>query len=353
MRKKKILHIINSLEIGGAETLLITLLNELDQHFEQHLILLEEKNNTLLDKVPGGCVIEIVPFRSVWHLPHAVLRVRRYIRKNAIGVVHTQLYWPGIISRFACSPRQKVINTIQAITSEASYKVNRLSFWLERLTYRKRHIIIAVSKNVLDDFDQWIGLKGEGHVFYNLINEQYFIRQAPEQVTHGQVRLVAVGNLRWQKNHEYLIEAFKKLPPTISLDIFGEGVLREKFEREISEHKLNIRLRGHHNNIAEQLPAFQFFVMPSLYEGFSLALMEAMATGLIPLLSDIPVLKEAGGEAAFYFDLSSTDSFIRLMDGIQSGKISTDKMPKMAMDRARQMCDKAGYIQRLIKLYNG
>lgn len=352
MEKKKILHIINSLEIGGAEMLLITLLNELDRHFEQHLILLEDKHNTLLDKVPGSCVIEIVPFRSVWHLPRAVLRVRRYIRDNAISVVHTQLYWPGIISRLACSQKQKVINTIQAVSSEASYKVNRLSYWLEKLTYRKRHIIIAVSKIVLDDFDQWIGLSGEGYVFYNLINDRYFAVQVPERVIHGQVSLVAVGNLRWQKNYEYLIEAFKKLPPTISLDIFGEGALREKFERDIRENKLNIRLRGHHSNIAEQLPAYDFFVMPSLYEGFSLALMEAMAAGLIPLLSDIPVLKEAGGEVAFYFDLSSTDSFLRLMDGIQSGKISTGKKPQMAIDRARQMCDKAGYIQRLMKIYN-
>ena len=127
MEKKRVLHIIDSLEIGGAEKLLVKLVNELEKFTEVHLILLAKGNNPLAANLPASCTITIIPFKSILSLPKVVFGVKKYIKKNKINIVHTQLYWPGIISRLACSHKQKVINTIQAITSEATYKINYLT----------------------------------------------------------------------------------------------------------------------------------------------------------------------------------------------------------------------------------
>ncbi len=351
MEKKRVLHIIDSLEIGGAEKLLVKLVNELEKFTEVHLILLIEGNNPLLKNLTTNCITTIIPFKSVLSLPKVVLSVKRYVKNNNIDVVHTQLYWPGIISRLACSRKQKVINTIQAITSEATYKRNYLTCLLEKLTYKKRHIIIGVSQCVLDDFDKWIGLKGKGYVFYNIIEDKFFTKKNISKKRSDGIKLVSIGNLRWQKNYIYLLEAFKKLPSTISLDIYGEGLQRNEFEKIITDFNLNIRLCGHSNNLENELNQYDYFVMSSLYEGFSLALMEAMASGLPPLLSDIPVLKEAGGDVAIYFDLNDDGSFIKVINQILNPSFNRDEKVSKSIARANLLCNSSDYVKRILALY--
>ena len=77
-------------------------------------------------------------------------------------------------TRLATPRKIPLYNCIQNISSMASYTANRLSLYLEKLTYTKRHHIIAVSKVVLDDFDQWVGLKGRSTVLYNIIGDEFF-----------------------------------------------------------------------------------------------------------------------------------------------------------------------------------
>jgi glycosyltransferase involved in cell wall biosynthesis len=350
MTKKKVLHIIDSLEIGGAEKLLVKLINELDGLAELHLILLCNDNPLLVNLTPN-CKVTIFQLSGIYSLPSVVLKVRKYIKLNNIEIVHTQLYISGIIARLASPKKFKVINTIQAISSEASYKINFFTLWVEKITYKKRHIIIGVSKTVLDDFDKWVGIKGKNYVFYNIIEDKFFTQKIiPKQISNN-IRLVSVGNLRLQKNYIYLIEAFKKLPTNVSLDIYGEGLQRNEFEKIINEFKLNIRLCGHSSNLENELKKYDYFVMSSLYEGFSLGLMEAMACGLPPLLSDIPVLKEAGGDVAIYFDLNNVDSFVDVIAKISNPSFNRDEKVNQSISRAKMLCNSADYVTRILTLY--
>ena len=63
------------------------------------------------------------------------------------------------------------------------------------------------------------------------------------------IRLVAVGNLRKQKNYPYMLQAFRSMPPHVSLDIYGIGPLKEQMQEEIKAHNLNIRLCGLQSNM--------------------------------------------------------------------------------------------------------
>jgi glycosyltransferase involved in cell wall biosynthesis len=347
---KKLLHIIDFFDIGGAEKLVLTVINELGSRLNQHLIILGEPA-TLTAHIQAPCKTTILDFKSYRDIWATKKFIKEYIKEHRIDIVHSQLYWSNILSRMAAGRNVKIFNTIQAVSSEASYKINRTTLYLEKITYKKRHHIIGVSKEVLKDFDQWVGLKGPSSVLYNIIDDKFFASGPKSFFSETGLKLVAVGNLRWQKNYPYLIEAFKKLPADISLDIYGEGSLRKALQQDIDKYSLNIKLCGHHEKLYTLLGQYDAFVMCSLYEGFSLGLMEAMATGLPVVISDVPVLKEAGGDAAVYVDLSNPESFAEAVIDLKKNKNKLRTYAAAAHARAKSLADKKMFLTQLLKLY--
>ena len=347
---KKLLHVIDFLGIGGAEKLVVSVINGLEGAYEQHLVVLSEPA-PLLKEIPSSCKTTVLNFRSYRDLWTTRGFLRRYIMTHHIDIVHSQLYWSNIITRLATPRKVKVFNSIQAISSEASYKISRLSLYLEKLTYKKKHHIIGVSREVLKDFDKWVGLKGPSSVLYNMIDEKFFVLQPKTNFTPGGLRMVAVGNLRWQKNYPYLLEAFKLMPAGISVNIYGEGDLRQVLQQTINTHQLPVRLLGHHQQLEKILPEYDVFVMCSLYEGFSLGLMEAMACGLPPVLTNVPVLKEAAGEHAIYVDIHDPADLSRKMAYYLGHKEELATIASGAHQQALAMAKKENHLQKLISLY--
>ena len=120
--------------------------------------------------------------------------------------------------------------------------------------------------------------------------------------------ILNVGTLQPRKNIERLIEAFSRLGRSdLELVIIGkkgwqfENILNAPKKFEISE---NVHFL--HDVTDEELPSFyknaEIFVLPSLYEGFGLPVLEAMKYGTPVITSNISSLPEAGGDAALYVD---------------------------------------------------
>ncbi|HWC54788.1 MAG TPA: glycosyltransferase, partial [Chitinophagaceae bacterium] len=208
---KRILYVIDSLGVGGAERLLQQVIKELSPFYEQHVIVLN-KPHTLLSELTGVTKVTILDFAYYKNLFKIKRFIRKYIEENEISIVHSHLFWSNIITRLAVKKDIKVFNTIHAISSDATYKHNRLFLYVEKFTYKKNHHIIGVSKEVLLDFDKWVGLKGLSSVLYNPIEDEFFLSFSKKNLSGSELRLVAVGSLRTQKNYPYLIEAFKKIP---------------------------------------------------------------------------------------------------------------------------------------------
>ena len=102
--------------------------------------------------------------------------------------------------------------------------------------------------------------------------------------------LLSVGELQERKNQKVVIEALHKLQnPDIYYLIVGQGVLKEEYENKIHKYGLekNIKLLGFRNDIDELCEIADCFIFPSLQEGLSVALMEAMASGLPVICSEI------------------------------------------------------------------
>jgi glycosyltransferase involved in cell wall biosynthesis len=145
-------------------------------------------------------------------------------------------------------------------------------------------------------------------VLYNFVDTKTFAWPGVVKKNNGDFRLISVGSLKLQKNQLYLLEAFTKLKgQNISLDIYGEGGLRPVLEEYIRDHQLPVRLMGQAKNLNELLGGYDLFVMPSLYEGFSLAVLEGMLMEIPMLLSDIGTFREQCADTAVYFSLGDVN----------------------------------------------
>src|SRR5699024_8875272 len=119
----------------------------------------------------------------------------------------------------------------------------------------------------------------------------------------------SVGRLIEVKNYQALIEAFKILKKRkrnidAKLLIIGDGKLRNKLEKQVEKNRLNndVIFTGNldRDSVFGLLKEIDIFVMPSKWEGFCNALVEAMAAKKAVVCSDIPVLREVAGDAALF-----------------------------------------------------
>jgi len=111
---------------------------------------------------------------------------------------------------------------------------------------------------------------------------------------HGDEDLVVVnvGRLSSQKNQAVLIDALAQADPAVRLVLVGDGELRPDLEQRARDRRVAGRVtftgRVDPQTVADHLAAADLFALPSLYEGLSLALIEALHAGLPMLVSDVP-----------------------------------------------------------------
>lgn len=162
-------------------------------------------------------------------------------------------------------------------------------------------------------------------------------------------KIVSVGRLTGQKNHELLIRAFKEISAKYSdlqLVIYGEGLLREKLETLIQELGLTekVLLPGNVINVHEQIADAMIFVFPSLYEGMPNALLEAMIIGIPCIVSDINGIQEilVDGENGILFRSGCKEDLVRKMEQV----INDETMRRTLSTNAAKI--KSKYLQENI-----
>jgi glycosyltransferase involved in cell wall biosynthesis len=109
--------------------------------------------------------------------------------------------------------------------------------------------------------------------------------------------MVTVGTLKEQKGHRYLIEAARSVVsqfPDVHILFIGDGDLREELQAQtrVSGLEEPIHFLGSRNDVPDLLAASDYFVLPSLWEGLPMALIEAMASGLPIIATEVSGTKQ-------------------------------------------------------------
>lgn len=317
-RKLKILFGINKLAVGGAEHLVLHQLRNISKaHFDAYLVTLLQSQKPNLDDeaVFMGERWKKFSFSGFFDVP-SWIRLYRYLRRERFDVVVANLFFTSIILRSVA--RFAGVPVILSAELNAYAKRNPRWLPLERLVARFTDRFIASSRDVVATTRRELGVADEKIALsYNAIDIAARKASAlPEARAQARIKwgvgaeefvIVTAGRLVEQKGQQYLIEAFAELVGTFStralkLYIFGEGELREKLRRRAED--LGVGDRVVFAGIApvpEIVALADLFVLPSLWEGLSLMLLEAMAAQNPVVATDVSGSREliVDGESGY------------------------------------------------------
>jgi glycosyltransferase involved in cell wall biosynthesis len=165
--------------------------------------------------------------------------------------------------------------------------------------FRHYKHIICISKAVSKSLTDWLpSINNKLITIENGINLDYFINNPlPNQLT-SKPTVISVGRLHRLKNYKSAIKACYLLNDLkFRYIILGSG--REKFDLDNLILSLNlenkITLLGFQHDVPTYLQKSNIFLMPSLWEGFGLSAVEAMASGLPVIVSDVPGVRDVVG----------------------------------------------------------
>jgi glycosyltransferase involved in cell wall biosynthesis len=288
---RSIFYYTDSQLLGGAEEALFMLIEALDRSAWAAAL--------LLDKTADPPLIararELgVPIRLVTPMPLGltgatrVPRFARTLRRDRPDVFHAQMSWP-LAAKYALAAAvlarvPAVLGTVQLFTP---YPVDRSNVLQLRALSRQVGRYIAVSRDTKRQLVDQLGWPADKiELVYNAVRSERFelppSAELRSALTGGQdcPIVLTVARLDAQKGHHALIEAAAELPGVV-FAFAGEGPERNALETRARTVGVADRVRflGRRTDIPELLAACDVFALPSLYEGSSLAILEAMAAG--------------------------------------------------------------------------
>ena len=354
MGKKTLLLIIDNLVKGGAEVLLVGILPELNQRY--HVVLVTLKNDCEFknEEISFNKKYSL-GFKNKLSLLSCVFKLRKIIKKHSPDLIHSHLVYSSLIARMACPFNIPLLYSIHGELSKSDFNNSKVLTFLEKSTIRQNHSLLAVSNVVLKDYQKTISKKLKSFVLHNYISDKYLEQQIVSKKYDdlSSIKLVAVGNIKAAKNYEYLLKAFtllKEYPAT--LDIYGNTNqhLYEGLQSQIDHLNLKVTFKGATYDVREKLNDYDLYIMSSKNEGFGIAVIEAMASGLPVLLSDIPVMREITSENALFFNLKNPEHLSNLIKEILAGKHNLSELAEKGLKISKQY-SKQTYLENLFEIY--
>jgi glycosyltransferase involved in cell wall biosynthesis len=291
--KNKILHIIYNLGVGGTEKMLLNTLPLLSDF--QHLVCVINSVNPSVSgefKAKGIMVVRLKGAK--------IFHFRKIIKEEKPDLMMTYLIYADLFGRLfgRLFGVKKIVTSIRSTYGESKYK-----FWLalEKLTSSMVDKYIAVSETAKTVYQKELGIPPEKiEVIYNAVDIPKFNIEIDRNrkrkelgIPEENFVLGAIGKWRPEKGQIYLIwalpEILKKFPQT-TLVLVGGGENRKKLS-ELAKStgvEKNVLLLDERGDIPEILKTFDIFLNPSLYEGLSNSILEAMAAQVPIVASDIP-----------------------------------------------------------------
>lgn len=300
-KKVKLLFVLPALVSGGAERVLINLMNSVDREQYEPSFLSVRDDGEL-----GGLIVQDIPrynldaTRFVFCLPGLYMAMRK-IKPDIVISTMAHMNFAVLLMK-PLFPKTKFL-VREAITPSYFLEKYPRASWLLKAMYRclypLAHRVISPTQIVFDEFD---GLFGKGWIkpflLYNPVDTDVMrdsaVHNWPASQSNGAIRFVACGRLVPQKGFDRLIKTLAKTaPPTDwALDIIGMGSQKEELEKLIYACGLGARIRllGLVLKPHGYFAAADCFLLPSRFEGLPNVVLESLACG-----TPVIATRESGG----------------------------------------------------------
>ena len=309
--KLKILFLIHDLGQGGAEKVLVNLVNHMDlSRFDvtvealfaggvnEQFLRPEVRYVTVYQKaMPGNSRLMTLLSPEKLH--------KKYIKEHYdIEVAYLEGPSARIISGCPDEGTKKVVWIHRTMTEEHFVKGFRNHTEAVRC-YKAFDHIVGVSEGVKEAFLSVSDISEKNEVLYNVLNTDRIRKLAEEPAEElsesDGTRLVAMGSLKEGKGFERLLSVAKKLTlvnQKFTLFILGKGRLQSSLEHLAADTGIteNVRFLGYQTNPYRILSKCDLFICPSFAEGFSTAAAESLIVGTPVCTTEVSGMKELLGE---------------------------------------------------------
>lgn len=309
----RVLHVVQNLNYGGMERLLADIVRGTDRaRFDVHVLCLEYFGHFAegLDRHATLHLLGRQPrYSIVW--PRTLIERIRDIRPDVVHSHSGVWYKTARAARAAGVPL--IIHTDHGRAEPDPW---RCRFFDARAS-RRTDIVVAVSEPLAVYLRRGIVPRDVPiRVILNGVDTAWF-RPRPDD---GRLRralglapdvpiIGSIGRFEWDKGYDLVVEAFARLRtqwdasrPAPVLVLAGEGTQRPDLERRIANHGIGdaVHLLGWRDDADTLLPAFSIFTLASRIEGTSISLLEAMSTGVRPVVTAVGGNPNVVGDALRY-----------------------------------------------------
>lgn len=302
--KEKILHVTGAMNVGGTETMLINLYRKINKKIEFHFISYSKSQAFYDGEIEslGGKVIRLNPPNEVGFIT-SIKDIKKVIKENGpYDAVHTHMLFNCGIAMIAAylSGIKVRVSHAHTTSDDSSSFVRKIYINLMRFFIKVFSTDFLACSNSAGKylFGNNIICNKKYKVLPNYIEYEKFINNSDKTsfrkelgIKNDDIVICHIGRFITAKNHEFLIDMAKEMIQKnnkVKLVLVGDGDLKNHIWNKVKSIGIekNVYFTGIRKDIPSILSSVDLFILPSIYEGLGLVLLEAQAAKVPCLVSE-------------------------------------------------------------------
>jgi len=364
----RIMHIVDHLGKGGLENGLVNVIQHLDCTRFEHVVYAIRKLGPNADRLAKLGVRVLCQGKQDSDSAIQAGALVRGIREVRPDIVHSR-NWAAIeavpAARWA---RCKVVHSEHGLEGDVNAREPRRRVWFRRVAYEMAHRVFAVSCQLRDLHARRTGFQGSKiGVIHNGVDRQRFFPDAETRVrarqelglSDDEFCIGCVGNFFPVKGHITMLQSLQRFAANVKdwrLVLIGEGPERSKLESFVDGHpewKRRVSFLGLSHRVPEMMNALDVYVLPSVAEGISNSLLEAMATGLPVIATATGGNPEVviDGQSGLLFPVGDADALTDHLLLLEAGRDRRRLLASEALRRVQKEFSLESMIGKYTELY--
>ncbi len=302
MKPIRVLHVLGELNRGGAETMVMNIYRKIDRNKVQFDFIIhttEECDYSEEIRALGGRIFSISKYKVTNHKKYIYEWNQFFENHKEYRIIHGHVRsTASIYLKIATEYQISTIAHSHNTSSGRGLKAMIKNYLQKSITIHSNHLFACSDKAGKWLFGESILVDKRYKVMKNAIDPKKFeynenIREKiRSQLQLKEDKLIGhIGRFHPQKNHDFLIDVFyelHKLDPKTKLLLVGEGELYTNIKKKVKALNIekDVIFTGVRNDVHQLLQAIDVFVLPSLYEGLGIVVIEAQAASCNCLVAD-------------------------------------------------------------------
>ena len=351
----RVLQVVSIMNYGGLENFIMNVYRNIDRDKIQFDFLVNKEGKGKFDDEiisMGGRIYKISSF-SPYNYFSYVKKLDAFFKQMNYGVIHSHINSSSAIVLAVAKKNNIKIRISHSHIDREGGNYKFLKKILKNFVNKNATIKLACD----EDAGKWL-FKKNFNVVRNAIDTTKFEFDKLKadsvkkilNINSGELSFIHVGRFDPQKNHKFLIELFEdlvKYNKSFKLFLVGEGQLKNQIINLVKEKKLenNVFFLGARNDVHILLQGMDYFLMPSLYEGLPITLIEAQASGIRIFASNTISKNVNLTNNMFFLDINDKESFIKcIIDNLKYERYNTKEL---LVDKNYDIKDLVNYLEKI------